>query len=78
MCEICNSARRFFKQDARGAREIITEEVSNLEEQKHQPRSAAGFGTQCAWNRWEAAVARKLTWPSFFTMEPLRLSFAIR
>ena len=69
--------RWFSKQDARGAREMITEEVRSLEEQKRQSRSA-GFGTQCAWNKWEAAVARKLPWPSFFTMEPLRLSFALR
>ena len=69
--------RWFSNQDSGGAREMITEEVRNPEEQKRQARSA-GSGTQCAWNRWEAAVARKLPWPSFFTMDPLRLSFAIR
>ena len=69
--------RWFSKESARGAREMVTEEVRNLEEQKRQSISA-GFGTQCAWNKWEAAVARKLPWPAFFTMEPLRLSFALR
>ena len=69
--------RWFSKESARGAREMVTEEVRNLEEQKRQSISA-GFGTQCAWNKWEAAVARKLPWSAFFTMEPLRLSFALR
>jgi hypothetical protein len=69
--------RWFSKESARGAREMVTEEVRNLEEQKRQSISA-GFGTQCAWNKWEAAVAKKLPWPAFFTMEPLRLSFALR
>ena len=39
--------RWFSKQNARGARETVTNEVRSLEEQKRQSRSA-GFGTQCA------------------------------
>ena len=40
--------------------------------------TAAGQAKQCAWMNWEEAEARKLSWSSPMTMEPLALSFLLR
>ena len=69
--------RWFSRQDALGSREMVTEEIRNLEEQKRQAK-AVGFAKQCAWANWEQAEPKKITWPSFFSIEPLRLSFLLR
>ena len=44
-------------QDTKGAREMVLEEVLELEEEKHQI-AAAGFSKQCAWTKWEQVEQR--------------------
>ena len=40
--------------------------------------TAAGQAKQCTWMNWEEAEARKLSWSSLMTMEPLALSVLLR
>ena len=69
--------RWFSKQSTTGAREMVTDEIRHMEEETRQAISV-GFAKQCAWTKWEDAEPKKITWPTFFTIEPLRLSFLLR
>ena len=50
--------RWYSKQDPKGAREMVTEEIRSFEEGKRQT-IAAGFAKQCTWTLWEDAEPRK-------------------
>ena len=56
---------------------MVIEEVRHLEEQKRQAKAVC-FAKQCAWTNWDQAEPKKIPWPAFFTIEPLRLSFLLR
>ena len=67
----------FSRQFTVGAREMVIEEVRHLEEQKRKAKAVC-FAKQCAWTNWDQAEPKKIPWPAFFTIEPLRLSFLLR
>ena len=56
---------------------MVITELKMIEEEK-KVATAAGQAKQCAWMNWEEAEARKLSWSSLMTMEPLALSFLLR
>ena len=67
----------FSREDSRGRRDMVITELKMIEEEK-RVATAAGQAKQCAWMNWEEAEARKLSWSSLMTMEPLALSFLLR
>ena len=69
--------RWFSREDSRGRRDMVITELKMIEEEK-RVATAAGQAKQCAWKNWEEAEARKLSWSSLMTMEPLALSFLLR
>ena len=69
--------RWFSREDSRGSRDMVITELKMIEEEK-KVATAAGQAKQCAWMNWEEAEARKLSWSSLMTMEPLALSFLLR
>ena len=69
--------RWFSREDSRGHRDMVITELKMTEEEK-RVATAAGQAKQCAWMNWEEAEARKLSWSSLMTMEPLALSFLLR
>ena len=69
--------RWFSRKDSRGRRDMVITELKMIEEEK-RVATAAGQAKQCAWMNWEEAEARKLSWSSLMTMEPLALSFLLR
>ena len=56
---------------------MVITELKMIEEEMRMA-TAAGQAKQCAWKNWEEAEARKLSWSSLMTMEPLGLSFLLR
>ena len=72
-----NPQRWFSKQNAKGTRQMITEEARHLEEEKRQ-QTAACFVKQCTWTQWDEVEQRIISWQSLLKMEPLRLSFLLR
>ena len=69
--------RWFSREDSRGRRDMVITELKMIEEEK-RTATAAGQAKQCAWMNWEEAEARKLSWSSLMTMEPIALSFLLR
>ena len=69
--------RWFSREDSRGHRDMVITELKMIEEEK-RVATAAGQAKQCAWMSWEEAEARKLSWSSLMTMQPLALSFLLR
>ena len=69
--------RWFSRKDSRGHRDMVITELKMIEEEK-RVATAAGQAKQCAWMNWEEAEARKLSWSSLMTMEPLAVSFLLR
>ena len=69
--------RWFSREDSRGCRDMVITELKMIEEEK-KVATAAGQAKKCAWMNWEEAEARKLSWSSMMTMEPLALSFLLR
>ena len=67
----------FSCEDSRGRRDMVIMELKMIEEEK-RGATAAGQAKQCACINWEEAEARKLSWSSLMTMEPLALSFILR
>ena len=69
--------RWFSREDSRGRRDMVITELKMIEEEK-RVATAAGQAKQCAWMNWEEAEARKLSWSSLMTMEPLALFSLLR
>ena len=69
--------RWFSREDRRSCRDRVITELHMIQEEK-RVATASGQAKQCAWMNWEGAEARKLSWSSLMTMEPLALSFLLR
>ena len=69
--------RWFSCEDCGGHRNMVITELNMIAEEK-RVATAAGQAKQCAWINWEGAEARKQSWSSLMTMEPLTSSFLLR
>ena len=69
--------RWWSKEGFRGRRELVTEEIRQVEEEQRVVK-AVGQAQQGAWTTWEEAVGRRVTWSNLWSMEPLRISILLR
>ena len=70
------SKKVFSKVDAKGKRDILSEEIRMFEEEQIKV-SAITQAKQCAWTKWNDIEPIKLSWKSLFAMEPLAISFLL-
>ena len=69
--------RWWSKESERGRREMVTEEIRKMEEEKRMAK-AVSQSQQGAWTTWEEAADRNISWASLRSMEPLRISMLLR
>nr|XP_054753540.1 uncharacterized protein LOC129259264 [Lytechinus pictus] len=70
------STKRWSAASAREQRDLIVEEIREVEEEKRWA-TAVGQAQQGSWTKWKGAEARRLTWSVLWQMEPLRISFVV-